>query len=98
MSYAVLREICQDINEQSVQFAVIVDGTQDIRGIEQEAICIRYVGSDLDVKEDLIGIYEINATTGVAVATMLKDALLRLQLSITNLRGQTYDGASNMSG
>uniref|UniRef100_A0A8C4Q8R0 DUF4371 domain-containing protein n=1 Tax=Eptatretus burgeri TaxID=7764 RepID=A0A8C4Q8R0_EPTBU len=98
MRNAALREICQDINEQSVQFAVIVDGTQDIRGIEQEAICIRYVGSDLDVEEDLIGLYEINATTGVAVATMLKYVLLRLQLSITNLHGQTYDRASNMSG
>ena len=70
MSHAALREICKDINEQSVQFAVIVDRTQDILGIEQEAICIRYVGSDLDVKEDLIGLYEINATTRVAIATM----------------------------
>ena len=29
---------------------------------------------------------------------MLKDVLLRLYLPKDNLRGQSYDGASNMSG
>ena len=29
---------------------------------------------------------------------MLEDTLLRMQLHLTSCRGQTYDGASNMSG
>ena len=38
------------------------------------------------------------STTGAALSMMLKDVLIRLGLPISNLRSQTYDGASNMSG
>ncbi len=30
-----------------LQYSIIIDGTQDIEGTEQEAICVRYVGHDL---------------------------------------------------
>jgi len=69
----------------------MLDGKQDIQGIEQESICVCYVNKDFEV-------IEVATTTGVAIAAMLQDALIRLQLSIQNLRAQTYDGASNMSG
>ena len=35
MSHQILRDISQDINTNSVKFAVIVDWTQDIKGLEQ---------------------------------------------------------------
>ncbi|XP_041364382.1 zinc finger MYM-type protein 1-like [Gigantopelta aegis] len=77
---------------------VIVDGTQDIQGVEQEAICVRYIDDAYDVHEDFIGLYSVSETTGASLSNMLQDALLRLNLPITHLRAQTYDGASNMSG
>lgn len=48
-------------------------------------------------KEDFGGFYECQQTTGESIARIIQDVLLRLGLPITNLRGQTYDGAANMS-
>ena len=42
--------------------------------------------------------YEMSATTGKAICSMILDVLLRLQLPVNNLRSQTYDGAANMAG
>ena len=81
----------------SQSFAVIVDGTQDINGVEQESICIRFVNDDLEPSEEFVGFYAVDDTKGSALAGCVKDVLLHLQLPIENLRGQTYDGASNMS-
>jgi len=39
-----------------------------------------------------------NGTTGEALPAVVLDIFLRLGLSLQNLRGQTYDGASCMSG
>lgn len=79
-------------------FAMIVDGSRDCSGQEQESICIRTVDNDLTVHEDFVGFYKMTTTTGGAIANMIKDVLVRLQLPMSFLRGQTFDGASNMSG
>ena len=97
MSNTVTKYICEQINI-STYFGIIIDGTQDIQGKEQEAVCIRYVNSSLEICEDLIGLCEVSSTTGEALCNMLQDFLIRLELPIQNLRAQTYDGASNMSG
>ncbi len=75
-----------------------MDGTRDISGVEQEALCLRYVDTDLLVHEDFIGLYETTSTTGENLARIILDVLLRLNLPISGLRGQAYDGASNMAG
>ena len=98
MSNEIINQICKDVNSNSVQFAIIIDGTQDIQGNEQEAICVRHVTNSFEIHEDLLGLYEVSSTTGEVLCAMLKDCLIRLQLPIENLRAQTYDGASNMSG
>ena len=77
---------------------MIVDGTQDVQGLEQESICVRYVDANYGVHEDFVGLYNIAETTGASLSNMTQDALLRLNLPITDLRAQTYDDASNMSG
>ena len=70
--------------------------TQDISRKEQLSICIRYVDQDLNPVEQFVGLYEPPSTTGEVLASCIKDALVRLQLPLSRLRGQTYDGA--MSG
>jgi len=40
----------------------------------------------------------MDSTTGETLARMIEDVLLRFDLSISNLRGQTHDGALNMAG
>ena len=80
-----------------LQYAVIMDGTQDIFRHEQESICLRYVDNDLKPHEEFIGLYSVSETTGKSLAGVVKDVLLRLNLPRHGLRGQTCDGA-NMAG
>ena len=61
-------------------------------------ISIRYVDNDLCPYEEFLGLYEPPDTAGKVLAKCITDVLLRLQLPLSALRGQTYDGASNMSG
>lgn len=96
-AHAVLRKICGAI-QQSRCFAVMVDGTQDIARNEQESFCIRYVDSAMQPQEAFVGFYAVEDTTGKGLARCVEDVLLQLQLPMEQLRGQTYDGASNMSG
>ena len=77
---------------------VIVDGTRDITGTEQESICVRYVNNNMLPQEVFLGMYEATDTTGEALCRIIGDVLLRFNLPLSSLRGQTYDGASSMSG
>ena len=58
------------------------------------------MNNDLEAKEDFIGFYEIPNLKSSTIDTVIKDALIRLQLSLSlnECRGQCYDGASNMVG
>ena len=95
----IVREIASTIRSLSVlQFSIIMDGTQDIQGKEQVSICLRYVDQDLVPQEVFVGLYEVLGTTGEKMAKIATDVLLRLNIPISGLRGQTYDGAANMSG
>ncbi len=96
-SHSVVRKIIEEIMDAK-SFAIIVDGTQDVSRKEQMSICIRYVDKELCPHEQFIGLYEPPSTTGEVLSKCILDVLLRLQLPISCLRGQTYDGASNMSG
>lgn len=98
MSAEIVRKIVNKVNDESVHFAIVVDGTQDYAGQEQESICIRYVDSKLEVCEKFVGLYNPPDTSGKTLSTIVKDVLLRLSLPIANLRAQTYDGAANMTG
>ena len=40
LSSSIIKEIVQEVNE-SKHFGIIMDGIQDISGVEQESICIR---------------------------------------------------------
>ena len=96
MATALIREIAATVRRDN--FAIMVDETRDIAGTEQVSICLRSVTADLEVEEQFVGLYAVDSTTASSLVTVVKDALLRLGLDIKNLRGQCYDGASNMSG
>jgi len=96
-AHAVVKGIASRVADAK-RFAIIVDGTQDISRKEQLAICLRYVDSEYMPHEDFVGLYEPPDTSGATIANCIKDVLTRLNLSLSDLRGQTYDGAANMSG
>ena len=86
------------ITQPQIQNSIKIDGTQEVSGTEQESICLRYVDHNLIPHEEFVGLYEVSLTTGQNLANVAKDVLLRLNLSLDGVRGQTYDGAANMSG
>ena len=94
---AIVRSIADKVRKCE-HFSVIVDGTQDVSGKEQLSICLRYVDEEFVPHEEFIGLYEPPRTTGSVIADCIKDVFIRLNLQLSMLRGQTYDGASNMSG
>ncbi|XP_022859117.1 zinc finger MYM-type protein 1-like [Olea europaea var. sylvestris] len=79
-------------------FSILVDESRDNSIKEQMAVVLRFVDKSGQVKERLLGIFHIADTC----AQSLKDAIDAMfsthGLSISSLRGQGYDGASNMSG
>jgi len=48
--------------------------------------------------EVFVGFYNLDTRTDGQSVAMILDVLLRLNLPVSQLRGQTYDGASNMAG
>jgi len=62
-------------------------------------ICIRYVdNSTFTIIEDFLGFVEMASTTGTAIKDAIKTEIEKVGLSFDFLRGQGYDGGSNMSG
>jgi len=66
--------------------------------VEQVSISFRHVEKDLSIEETFMGFYSTSSTTGETLASIIKDSMIRFNLEGKNLRGQAYDGASNMSG
>ncbi|CAM4723572.1 unnamed protein product [Leuciscus chuanchicus] len=99
LSLNIVREIASAVrNLPTLQYSIIMDGTQDVAGVEQESICIRYVDHDVIPHEEFVGLYEVSSTTGENLARVAIDVLQRMNLPLSGLRGQMYDGAANMSG
>ena len=54
--------------------------------------------NDLAVNEEFIGLYEIKSIEVPHLVHVIKNTLLQLNLTISKVCGQCYDGASNMRG
>jgi len=56
------------------------------------------VDEDLTVHESFIDLYSVPAIDANTLTTVIKDSLIRMNLSMSKIQGQCYDGASNMAG
>ena len=79
-------------------FSILVDECRDSSNKEQLAIVLRYVNAKGCVKECFVGIVHVPNTTSNALLQAVEGTLAKLGLSFDRLRGQGYDGASNMKG
>ena len=59
---------------------------------------MRWVDDELSVHEEFIGLYIVPSITSLMLFSVIDDILARMNLSFSKIRGQCYDGASNMSG
>ena len=97
MGLKVVREIADSIRCAPF-FTIMVDETTDIANKEQVVIVLRWVGSDLSVNEEFIGLYAVDSIQALMLKEVIKDILTRLNLSVHKIRGQCYDGAATMAG
>nr|XP_016479668.1 PREDICTED: uncharacterized protein LOC107800913 [Nicotiana tabacum] len=79
-------------------FALLVDESCDVSRKEQLAIIMRYVNRCGSVVEHFIGIVHVNNTTALCLKKAIVDYLAQHSLSLSYVRGQCYNGASNMQG
>ena len=93
----VLRSISSDIHTAKY-YSLMADEVTDASNNEQFVVCIRWIDQDLQAHEDFVGIHHVDTITANSLVERLKDTLLRMNLSINDCHGQSYDGASNMRG
>ncbi|KAL6523426.1 hypothetical protein OROGR_017029 [Orobanche gracilis] len=87
------------VNELGVNlFAILVDESRDISDKEQMAVVLRYVNSNGFVVERFLGIVHVSDTSSMSLKKAIESLLSNFGLSIARIRGQGYDGASNMRG
>ena len=72
----------------------MADETADKSNTEQLVICLRWVDDNLEAHEEFIGLHP----SADDVFPVIKDVLLRLNLNISDARGQCYDGTEAMMG
>ncbi|XP_056699421.1 uncharacterized protein [Spinacia oleracea] len=80
------------------KFCIIVDESRDISKREQMAIVIRFVDRNGFLLERFFELVHVKDTTSKTLKEEISIVLSNHELSIQNLRGQGYDGASNMRG
>lgn len=96
MANQLQRDLVRDIEKSF--FSIIADEYTDISNKEQLVVCLRWVDLNLEAHEDFLGFYHIPNIASNTISSAIKDILVRLQLSLSQCRGQCYDGASNMMG
>ncbi|XP_073015775.1 uncharacterized protein [Primulina eburnea] len=80
------------------KFCILVDEAKDVSNKEQMAIILRFVDAHGFLRERFFQIVHVHDTTAATLKKEICDVLTRYNLEIHNMRGQGYDGASNMSG
>ncbi|XP_047978486.1 uncharacterized protein LOC125220359 [Salvia hispanica] len=88
--------IIDDIGDNS--FSILVDECRDVSIKEQMGVAVRYVDKNGCLKERLHGIVHVSDTVATTLKKALDSLLSTHGLSVSSLRGQGYDGASNMRG
>lgn len=92
----IIRDLLNQIGENYK--SLICDEHTDIANKEQVTLCFRWMDSELVAHEDFVSFYEIPNIAADTIVSVIKDALIRLNLPLDKCRGQSYDGASNMMG
>jgi len=86
------------LNElKSAKFYTILADEVTSHNAEHLAICARYVDKNKDVREEFLTVLGLERITGEKIAEGILDFLKENNVPAVNMRGQGYDGASNMS-
>lgn len=97
MGNTILRTILTSI-KTSMWFSIIADEATDVSRNEQMSLTIRWTDNSYQIFEEPIGLVQLPDTKADTIFGVIKDLLIRCSLSLSQCRGQAFDGASNMSG
>ena len=89
---AILEEISHGV------FGLLVNESADVSHKEQMGVVLWFVDKRGAIKERFIGVVHVKETSSLALKSTIDDLFARYGMSIKNVRGQGYDGASNMRG
>jgi hypothetical protein len=90
------KKIIEELGEEP--FAILADESSDISHKEQLALCLRYVDALGRPCEHFIGVVHVDDTSSLSLKDAIEALLVSHGLTLTRIRGQGYDGASNMRG
>ena len=79
-------------------FSILVDESRDVSMKEQMAVVLRYVDERGCVIERFVGVEHVVNTTALSLKDAIDKFLFGYRLSVSRLRCQAYNGASNMRG
>jgi len=96
MGNAIQKQILSYIS-QCKYFSILTDETTDVSQTEQLSLSVRFI-KDTKVHEEFLCFVPVSPTTGKDLASTILTQLSELGLNLEHMRGQGYDGASNMSG
>ncbi|XP_072147817.1 uncharacterized protein [Setaria viridis] len=90
------KKIIEELDDEP--YAILADESSDISHKEQLALCLRYVDKLGRPCEHFIGVVHVDDTTSLSLKEAIEGLLVSHGLTMTQIRGQGYDGASNMKG
>ncbi|XP_023748588.1 uncharacterized protein LOC111896836 [Lactuca sativa] len=96
ISTRVRRMICEEIN--GGKFCLVVDEARDQSNKEQMSIVLRFLNKDGFIMERFFGLVHVPDTTSQTLKNAIYSVLSHNNLDLKSIRGQGYDGASNMRG
>nr|XP_023870530.1 E3 SUMO-protein ligase KIAA1586-like [Quercus suber] len=82
----------------NAKFCILVDEARDESKREQMTIILRFVDKEGFIKERFFHVVHVRDTTALTLKNEICAVLSHYNLHIENIRGQGYDGASNMRG
>jgi hypothetical protein len=79
-------------------YTILANEASDVSHRQQLVVCLRYIDKLGRQCEHFLGVVHVRATTSLSLKEAIQDLLVGHYLTLTQIRGQGYDGASNMRG
>ncbi|XP_059289596.1 uncharacterized protein LOC132043132 [Lycium ferocissimum] len=89
-----IKAILEELNGD--YFSLLVDESFDVSRKEQMAIVLRYIDRNGFVMDRILDIFHVQDTSALSLKRAIANLLAQHSLSLSYVRGQCYDGASNM--
>lgn len=91
----ILHDIITEVKEAKF-YSILADEVTS-HNVEHLAFCVCFVDRDDNIREEFLKFVPLSHITGVYLAKTILQTIEKIGLDPSNIRGQGYDGAANMS-